>query len=209
MGTFSGDPDALVHLAGLGVDAFVPAQARWARAFGLDVSATARLDLDYTEGVLTPALAIDDTDIVATATYLEPFPSAEAALESSFPGLMAVALESFLGADLLPALPIPAVQGLTLADLRFFAEGEGQWLGAYAGLDSSGAVPIEVDLATACAGGGCDAGCGGDGGCGAGCDEGCAGTCDQARRHPAPAGGVLAMGSGLLTGLAVRRRRGR
>jgi len=180
---------------------------RLARAFGLELDATAGLVVDLTGGVVTPGITLEAEDIVTEATYLEPVPNSGEALLAGMPALMQTAISSLLGGDLLGTFAIPAMYGITASDLRLFAEGDGEWLGLYAGIDSSAAVPMEVDLASACSGGGCEGGCeegcGGDGGC----EEGCAGSCDQARKHPGAAAGRVAMGLGALLWLGWRRSR--
>ncbi len=208
--TFGADPDAMIDLSGLQVDAFAPAFDRLSRVFGLEIAALAGLQVDAVDGVITPGITVDSEDITAVSTYLEPFPGAEEALLSTFPALMATALGSLLGGDLLPTATLPQVYGIAITDLHFAPSEDGLWLSAFANLDSTAVVPMEVDLASACAGGGCDAGCEGGTGCeeGAGCgEEGCEGSCNHARHSPMNGALRLLLVMGMVFGVRQRRYR--
>lgn len=206
--TFPGDPLVALQLEAVALDILVVSQARTARAFGLDLPALpAQLDVDLAGGSITPVVGVDMASVAAEVAYAEPFPDDVEALAAVVPTMLDAAVGALLADDLLGSFSVPGFQGITVADLRFAAEGEGDWLAAYAGLDATAAVPLEIDLAGACGGGGCDAGCGGDAGCAdeGGCgEEGCEGGCS----HAAAGGAAARLGLAfLLLGWAAGRRR--
>lgn len=175
-----------LNLDGLNLAAYGEIDGREARVFGVTMAGSIGLDLSLTEGVLTPAIVVDDQ-----LTFSE---DDHELLPEGFSDGLAAFLPSLLGSFLpeLPALTIPSYRGIGLGWIWWMPEET--WLGGYAVLDIDDVEPIEL---SGCAGGsigcddggintgdidigaelGCDdaSGCGSaDSGCGAdgGCDGG-------------------------------------
>ncbi len=184
---FSDDGAPLrINLDGLNLAAYAAIDGREARVFGVTLAGSIGLDLPLADGVLTPAIVVDDQlGFVEDDNELLP---------EGFSDGLADFVPTLLGSFLpeLPSVAIPTFRGIGLGWIWWLPEES--WLGGYAVLDIDHVEPLEL---SGCAGGavgcedgglstgdidlgaelGCDeaGGCGADSGCGGDSGSGCEG----------------------------------
>jgi len=180
--------------AELAIDVYGTELDRDTRFWSNGLYADAGFGLDLEDGTLLIDLDFDlESHLGITVAYNEWLPSA---IPEGFAGLLPDLVGAALDLEaLVPEFAIPAIYGITLADLDMRAVGaESDYLGVYAWVNPDDAVPIEIGPIEL-SGIGCgDTGDGGeisipgcdttDGGCGAdsGCDSadgGCGGCTDE------------------------------
>lgn len=182
--TFAPDgPPLRVNVDGLNLSAFAELDGRETRVFGVTMEGSIGVDLPLADGVLTPAIVIDDA-----LGFRE---DDHELLPDGYSDGLAAFVPTILGGVLpdLPTVAIPSWRGIGLQWIWWIPQ-DG-WMGAWATLDVDDVEPIEL---SGCAGGsvgcddggidvgeidigaelGCDeAGCGGEtSGCSSGCDGG-------------------------------------
>ena len=166
-------PPLRVNVDGLNIAAYGALDGREARIFGATLQGSIGLDLPLTDGVLTPAIVVDDN-----LGFLE---DDHELLPEGYAEGLAGFVPTILGGVLpaLPSLAIPSWRGIGLGYIWWMPADA--WLGGWAVLDTDDVEPIEL---SGCSGGslGCDEGgiSGGDIDIGAelGCDDassGCGG----------------------------------
>jgi len=186
----SGGPSVVADLR---LDVYGEELERKTRFWGHGLFADVGVGLELEDGTLLIDVGFDlETDLGVTVSYNEYLPQA---LPEGFAGLIPSLASQFVDLEtLVPSFPIPAVFGLTLADLEMRVVGDNEdYLGLYAWVNPDDAIPIPIgpiELAgigcgdTSDGGGitvpGCEDGCAdsglegcdssGDGGCG-GCGE--------------------------------------
>lgn len=184
---FSDDqPPLAVGVEALGVELYGPLDYRQTRALRVDVNGDIGINAGITEGVLAAELVIDDAALDFSEVYSELL---QPGYSQGLPGLVDLALNSFLPDDLLPSVTLPYLLGAELSDIIWQPTEDGNWQGGYLLLDVSGVEPIELPGCSAdaigCDGGGIgfefdleDAlGCADGGDMGLGCEDsgdGCA-----------------------------------
>ncbi|HMV65260.1 MAG TPA: hypothetical protein PKA64_00320 [Myxococcota bacterium] len=203
--------DAVVELGldGLSLDVYAALDARDTRTCSTGIDALATLGVGIDAGALTLDLGIDPATWSFTEHNHELLPEGYSdGLKTGLPSI----LDGILTPDLLPAIPLPAWQGIGVGGVTTLPAPDGAWQGLFLTLDTAQVEPIVIEGCSA----GCDGtdagldlgavlGCSDDAGCG-GCsgDTGCEGTgCSQGRG----AARVWTITGAIV--LALRRRRGR
>jgi hypothetical protein len=198
-------------LDGLTLELFSELDSREANVARTAMQAEASLDAALVDGTLALSLALDPAGWTFDEVDDHLLPVGySVSLGAGLP----VLLDTFLPADLLPSVVLPALQGIGVGALEVAPSPDGQWHGVFLALDLSSPEPLVIE---GCEGGcdegvdlGASLGCADDSGCGGcggeeGCDSSCeGGSCTVNSRGAGRVGAVVVV---LLTAL-LRRRRG-
>jgi hypothetical protein len=150
--SFSDDAVLGLALKGLHLDTYSALEHRKARICRTDIDAVAALDADLADGTLALNLELDPSGWTFSEPTHDILPPGYAdGLSSGLPTLIG----GLLPTDLLPAIPLPAFQGIGVGDLVVEPTADGQWQGLFLTLDVN-PEPIVIE--------GCEGGCNDSGG---------------------------------------------